>query len=438
MKYQRYEKYKDSGIEWLGEVPEEWGCFTIRRITKHHNQGFYTSDDYVDNGVDLLRITDIDDNSYIRKNDPPKVFVSKYDFERFKIEINDFLFARSGTIGRFGIVRIIDKDSVFASYLIRFKFDFTQVEIEYLRFWFQSNFFLEGLKSELHGGANQNIHAVNIKQRYVLIPPSQEQTTIANFLDRETTRIDTLISKKQKLIELLKEKRTALITRAVTKGLNPDARIKDSGIEWLGEVPEDWEVKEIKYNAKKVQTGITPPTSNEEYFDGNNDWFTPSDFSEMLKLKDSKRKVSNLAINKGFAKIFPKYSVLIVGIGATLGKVGYVTEDSSANQQINAIFFNNIIDAKFYSFFLHVNKNNIVASSNAATLAILNQSQTKKILVTTPSQIEKKLITNFLDRETDKIDTLISKIEQAITKHREYKTALISAAVTGKIKVTQS
>lgn len=192
----------------------------------------------------------------------------------------------------------------------------------------------------------------------------------------------------------------------------------------------------MKYVAKKVQTGSTPPSNEEQFYLEELNWYSPSDFSENLLLKNSKRKISKAAVSEGVVKMFPANSVLFVGIGATLGKVGYIDEPATSNQQINCLSFSSKEEAVFYTNFFYANQPNIVALANAATLAILNQSQMKDILIPVPTSNEE--LNNAIQHiqiETQKIDNTISKIEKEIALIQEYRTALISEVVTGKIKV---
>jgi type I restriction enzyme S subunit len=204
---------KDSGVEWLGEIPAHWEVVRVKSITAEHKQGFYTEQAYVDDGVKLVRITDIDDNADVSFVNMPFVDIPERTERQYCVSEGDFLFARSGTIGRFGVIRQPER-AVFASYLIRFRFK--EMNLEFLRYVFCSSYFRESLIASLHGGANQNIHAENIKERWLLVPSSAEQKSIAAFLDRETAKIDALVAKIRVAIERLKEYRTALISAAVT------------------------------------------------------------------------------------------------------------------------------------------------------------------------------------------------------------------------------
>jgi type I restriction enzyme S subunit len=280
-----------------------------------------------------------------------------------------------------------------------------------------------------------HIYASNLRDLLLPLGSVHEQTQIENYLDNKTAQIDDLIAKKEKLIKLLEEEKTAVINEAVTKGINPNVKLKDSGIEWLGKIPEHWEVKKLKYIAKKVQTGSTPPSNQEEYYKDEINWYTPSDFSDNLLLSASKRKVAHLAVAHNVVKLFPVNSVLVVGIGATLGKVGYIDIEGTSNQQINSISFSTLDKAKYYAKLFFVKRQSIVALSNASTLAILNQAQIKDIFMLFPKEKEIVSINQYIETETTRIDKTIETTKKLIELLKEYRTALISEAVTGKIKV---
>ena len=244
-----------------------------------------------------------------------------------------------------------------------------------------------------------------------------------------------MIAKKERLIQLLEEERTATINQAVTKGLNPNVPMKDSGIEWLGEIPEHWEVKRLRNIVETIKTGSTPPSEEIQYFEPQEiNWYGPGDFDRLI-LGDSKRKISKLAIEENKCRLFPSNSILLIGIGATVGKVGLAIEPCSSNQQINAIILKEQYNSIFYLYFLSTIKDIIVMEASSATLPIFNQTQTKNIVVSVPSIKEQNEIVEFIENQSTRIQTIISKSTEEIDLLKEYKTALISEVVTGKVDV---
>lgn len=179
MTYPAYPEYKDSGIPWIGKVPVGWNTLSIRRIVKNHLQGYYDSDGYVSEGVKLLRITDLVGNGKISTQDCPSVKETS-DIEKYLLQQGDFCFARTGEAGTFGFIeKSPDSKTVFASYLIRFRFK--NIDNRYLLYFFLSNNFFHGVSCRIHGGVNQNIHAKNIKDTNICIPLSPSNGRLRLF-----------------------------------------------------------------------------------------------------------------------------------------------------------------------------------------------------------------------------------------------------------------
>jgi type I restriction enzyme S subunit len=206
---------------------------------------------------------------------------------------------------------------------------------------------------------------------------------------------------------------------------------KNSGVGWLGDVPEHWKVMTIRRVASSVQTGTTPstePASAE--VEGGLAWYTPGDFRDALRLSTSLKKLSSNSIRNGEVRKFPPGSVLIVGIGATLGKVGYLERISSANQQINAVVPNASVDGYFLAYSLCVKAEIMRVLSNASTIGIMNQERTKEVPLAVPPLSEQSGITAFLDRETAKIDALVEEQRRLVDLLKEKRRAVISHTVT--------
>jgi type I restriction enzyme S subunit len=412
-RFKPYPKYKDSGVEWLGPIPAQWVIKRVKWITLSHKQGYYTEDAYIDGGVKLARITDIDDFGNVSFENMPFVDISRREESIFGLKDKDFVFARSGTIGRFGLVRQAER-SVFASYLICFRFK--ECFPEFLRFAFSSLFFRESLISTLHGGANQNVHAENIKEQSLAIPTFSEQCAIASFLDRETAKINALVAKKERLIALLHEKRMSLITRAVTKGLNPDVPMKDSGVVWLGEIPAHWKVKRLKYVARlRSGEAITSSTISEtgEYpvYGGN-----------------GLRGYTSAYTHEGE---FP----LIGRQGALCGCINYAQGRFWASEHaVVAAPTAGNLPVWLRDLLQSMKLNQYSESAAQPGLAVETIVGLK---VPVPPAEDQRAIAAFLDRETAEIESLIAKIREGIEKLKEYRIALISAAVTGKIDVRE-
>jgi len=275
----------------------------------------------------------------------------------------------------------------------------------------------------------------------VLLPTIPEQKVIATFLDRETARIDALIEKKERQIELLQEKRAALISHAVTKGVDPNVKMKDSGIEWLGLIPEGWEVKKIKYLSNKIGSGKTPRGGSETYLDSGILFIRSQNVQfDGLKLDDIAFISPEIDTEMATSRVEP-FDLLLNITGASIGRCTLVPEDlekANVNQHVCIIrpikeriipdYFNRYLSSSISQW-------QIFRSEEGVSREGLNFSQVSNIVVLIPSLPEQKKISGILDVESDKINALMEKIQLSIVKLREYRSALISAAVTGKIDV---
>ena len=435
LNWQKYPVYKSSGVEWLGDIPEHWEVKKIKRITQTHKQGYYTENPYIDEGVKLARITDIDDFGNVSFENMPFVEISEKNEKSFQLKKGDFLFARSGTIGRFGLVNALES-SVFASYLIRFRFK--NVEPEFLKFALSSSFFKESLISTLHGGANNNVHAENIKEQILVIPPTSEQQAVANFLDDKLAQIDEYIAKKQRMIELLKEQKTVIINQAVTKGINPDVPMKYSGVEWLGEIPEHWEAKKLKYLVEgKLKYGANEEAKSADKSQPR--YIRITDFDGDGKLRDETFR--SLEINLAKDYLLSEGDILFARSGATVGKTFQFKDYSGlacfAGYLIKAIPKESIILSDYLYLFTKSEVYDIWKTSIfiQATIQNIGADKYSCLSVSLPPISEQKEIVSFIEKKSEKIGRLLTVIEKEIKLIQEYRTTLISETVTGKIDV---
>lgn len=428
-RYKAYPAYKDSGVEWLGEIPEGWGVSKLKRLTDF--QVGWTPPTGNENNF-------VGENLWANISDLKEKFLSNTAnriSDKAAAEASMDITPKGSLLYSFklsvGAVSFVEKDmytnEAIASFLTTSK-----LPLAYL-FYALPIFVIENASTNIYGAKilNQEL----IKNANLIELPYKDAEKIAQFLDYETAKIDALIAKQEQLIELLKEKRQAVISHAVTKGLNPDAPMKDSGVEWLGQVPEHWEVVAVRNVTKFVSTGSTP--KREESFTETEEvnWFTPGDFLSHFILTDSEKYISRDSVIKGDAKLYPANSVVIIGIGATLGKVAVINKEFSCNQQINVVVPNEKIESHFLAYSLLAQKEQMQLSSNSSTIGIMNQDKTKSLKILAPPISEQLKIINFIRNELEKFDSLESKVLGLNLLLQERKTALISAAVTGKIDV---
>ena len=387
----------------------------------------------------MIRITDLDNEGNIDVSSSPFVQLTESEENIFSIKKGDFLFPRTGSIGLLGVAEQ-DMSAAFASYLIRFRFNQKALP-SFMKFYFMSDIFISGLLSDLHGGVNQNIHAENIKDQYMVLPPVSEQNKISIYLNSQTKQISSLIQKKQQMIALLEEEKTAIINEAVTKGVDPDAPMKDSGIEWLGMIPEHWEVKKLKHVAA-VRSGFALNGSIEV----ENSIKLP--YLRVANVQDGYLRLDNVtevSIDQTVAhRYFLQSGDLLMNEGGDNDKLG---RGCVWRGQINPCLHQNHVFAVRMKNNVNPDWINAVTLTNYArqyfmvhckqstNLASISQTNIKELPVLMPPSIEVIEILTFVGNHIDKIYQTITHIKKEIELLQEYRTALISEAVTGKIDV---
>ncbi|HHQ4571029.1 TPA: restriction endonuclease subunit S [Aeromonas veronii] len=435
-KYPPYPEYKDSGVEWLGDVPTDWRVIKLGFLATKIGSGKTPSGGatvYVDDGITFLRSQNVYDDG-LRLDDVVHI-TPDVDMEmaHSRVKPMDILINITGaSIGRTCIVPLGIGSANVNQHVCIIRLNKSEI-IRFVSWAVKAQSTKAQIDNAQTGAAREGLNFEQIASLLLSLPPETECEQISNFLDYETARIDRLIAQQQRLIELLKEKRQAVISHAVTKGLNPNAPMKDSGVEWIGQVPEHWEALPIKYVSWFVGTGGTPKDRDSFTDENEINWFTPGDFNGELVLDDSGKYVTKGSILSGDAKIYPAESVLIVGIGATLGKVGVCNFKFSCNQQINIVTPNRKIAVDFLAFSLLAQTEQMKQTSNASTIGIMNQEKTKGIQIAVPPVQEQTSLIIHLKKKLSDFSLTTSKAEQLIALLQERRSALISAAVTGKI-----
>ena len=308
-----------------------------------------------------------------------------------------------------------------------------QLDSSFLVFWL---IHIQPLLS-LYSTSNtqENLNAEKVGNLPLYIPSLIEQKRIASFLDYEAAKIDILIEKQQRLIELLTEKRQAVISHAVTKGLNPDVPMKDSGVEWLGEVPGHWEVGYLGYYAT-LETGATPSRANLKYWNGNIPWVKTGEI-RYDTIYETEEKVTDLAIKQTSIRLSPAGTLLMAmyGQGITRGRVALLGVPATYNQACVAITVNDEVFNEYMKWYFIAGYKALRDGGNETSQMNLNADIVRKFKVLVPSIYEQKSIVDYLINKLPTFDNLLNKANQQIQLMQERRTALISAAVTGKIDV---
>lgn len=432
-RYKAYPEYKDSGIEWVGDIPKDWSMWKLAHAFNEigsgttpptSNEEWFKGDiPWITTGE--LREKVIVDTKKKLTKDTLKAFPTLRKYPVGSVAIAMY----GATIGRLGILGAEATTNQACCVMTHSK----QINNKYLFYWLWA--FKEDIIRLSSGGGQPNINQEKVASLRVSAPVSKEQQKIANFLDHETAKIDTLITKQEKLIELLKEKRQAVISHAVTKGLNPDAPMKDSGVEWLGEVPEHWDMKRLKYLGE-AKNGLT---------------YSPDDVVSqeegVLVLRSSNIQDAKLSFTDNVyvdmdipSRIRTKENDLLIcsrnGSRKLIGKNALITKEA-VDMAFGAfmVIFRSEVNPYLYwvlnsPLFEYQSGSFLTSTINQLTIGNLEGME-----VPLPPKNEQEDIKAYLINKTIKFDQLINKAVYKVKLLNERKTALISAAVTGKIDV---
>jgi type I restriction enzyme S subunit len=440
-RFKPYPAYKDSGVEWLGEIPAHWEVNRLKFVLKAPlKYGANEAAEFDDPDLPrYVRITDISENDGLRdetfKSLPADVA------EEYLLREGDLLFARSGaTAGKTFLYRKAWGVCAYAGYLIRARLDAGRCHPQFVRYFTASSGYWDWLASSFIQATIQNVSAERYASLSVPLALLPEQRVIAAFLDRETARIDALVAKKERLIELLQEKRTALITRAVTKGLDPNVPMKDSGIEWLGEIPAHWEVKPLK---QAVSFAEGPGILAVDFVDEGVPLLRISGIGGRTASLAGCNFLSPKLVGRRWAHFRVQISDLLISGSASRGLCSEVDDVT-----VGAIPYTGIIIVRprmessvknFVRWFFLSEEflTQAELASTGSTIQHFGPTHLSTMALALPPLPEQGAVADYLDRETAKMAALVSKVRAAIDRLKELRTALISAAVTGKIDVRE-
>ena len=426
-----YPAYKDSGVEWLGEIPGHWEAKRLK-FSAHLNAGQSPSSKVVSEYPDGLPF--LQGNAEFGPISPiPRLACDDATKRAYAGDILLSVRAPVGAINiadqTYGIGRGLcaiqpapGLEARFAYYLLAT-----------VRLW---------LKGAATGSTYDAVTASDIGSLPAILPSAGEQRAIAAFLDRETAKIDSLVAKKERLIELLQEKRTALISHAVTKGLDPGVPLKDSGVEWLGEIAAHWEVLRLfrlTPSDRGIMYGIVLPGPNVP--DGVPIVKGGDVHPERLRVDRLNR--TDPDIEAGHVRSRLRAGDLVYAIRGSIGDVAIIPDElegANLTQDAARVAYTAQTHGQWllYTLKSSVTFAQLDAGALGATIRGINIRDLKRVVVPLPPHEEQHAIAAFLDRETAQIDALVAKVREAIERLKELRTALISAAVTGKIDVREA
>ena len=432
-RFRPYPEYRDSGVEWLGEIPAHWNLERLKNCVARLESGGTPESDNVaywtdeEHGIPWVAISDMTRDFHLHvtaKRITEKGRMSK----RLRIlPVGTLLYSMYASLGK---VALLETEAVINQAILGVVPRESAALRDYLRWWFE---FIQAHVQVLSASNTQdNLSAERVRNMPVVRPVViEEQHTIAAILDRETAKIDGLVADKERLIDLLQEKRTALITRAVTRGLDPDVPMKDSGVEWLGEIPAHWEARSSRSLFRDVDR--RSETGEEELL-------TVSHLTGVTRRSEKNVTMIEALSHKGY-KICEPGELVVNTLWGWMGALGIAWERGIVRPAYNVYRVNASLQPRFVDYYCRTPGTvcDITRHSKGVWKSRLRiyPDDFREVLVVVPPRSEQEAIAAFLDRETAKIDALIDKVHQAIDRLKEFRTGLISAAVTGKIDVRE-
>ena len=441
--YLAYTEYKDSGMEWLGKIPTSWNPIPLKFLVATRKGIAFKSSDFIDSGCKVVKASDIKNNTILDsaffidesfKSLFPKAILQKEEIVISTVGSNPDV--KNSAVGQIGVVPEYLGESLLNQNTVVFTSKFsTSIQNRFLFYVLISTPYRDHLDLHAHGTANQaSLNITDMLSFQIALPSIEEQRSIARFLDYKTAQIDALIAKKETLLKKLAEKRTALISQAVTKGCDRTVPMKDSSIEWLGEIPAHWELVRMRRRWKVIDC----KHKTVEFID---EGFPIASIGEVRDHKFNLEQAKRASLDDYLDLIDgrkPEKNDLIYSRNATVGCVGFVDED------IDFCLGQDVCLIKTFTEnnrFLWWQLQSISVTDQlqsifvGATFKRINVADIKAYLVCCPPVDEQQNIAQYLDEKTKVIDQQKVQIEEAIAKLKEYRTALITNAVTGKINV---
>ncbi|WP_202732877.1 restriction endonuclease subunit S [Acinetobacter pittii] len=435
-KYQKYAKYQDSGVEWLGEIPSHWDSKPLKYLCTYNDEVLLetTFKEAEIQYIDIGSVSAVGGISHIEM----MIFKDAPSRARRIVKDGDVIISTVRTY----LEAIAPIDNPPENLIVSTGFAVIRPN-QYLYKGFAA-YCLRAkgfIKEVVARSVGVSYPAINSSELVNITIPSveySEQVKIANFLDHETAKIDTLIAKQEKLIALLKEKRQAVISHAVTKGLNPNVPVKDSGVEWLGVVPEHWEVCKIQYYAK-IESGHTPSKTNEKYWENCTiPWVSLNDSKQLRAvdyISDTKYKISELGLANSSARILPKDTVVFTR-DASIGLSAITTKEMAVSQHLIAwLPKKEKLSPEFLLLIFYAMEKEFNRYTFGSTIKTIGMDDVSSLIAAFPSLAEQLDIVERCFNQFVIIDKSIEKSLALLEILKEKRIALISAAVTGKIDV---
>jgi type I restriction enzyme S subunit len=440
--YKPYPEYRDSGVEWIARLPKDWARAAIKHVLATPiTDGPHETPAFLTVGIEFLSVDGIQDGELVFDG---KRFISHDDHARYskkaKPQIDDVLVGKSASVGKVARVKTSVEFNVWSPLAI-LRSNTEKCRPAYLEFALKADPAQQQILLAGNTSTQANIGMDRLGSVGIPIPPIDEQDQLTQNIERETKRIDSLITNKTRFIELLKEKRQALITHAVTKGLNPNVKFRDSGVEWIGAVPDAWSFQPIKFLAS-IGNGSTPTKDNNTYWEnGHFPWLTSSCVNQDL-VNSADQFVTDAALRECHLPVIVPPAVLIgiTGQGKTRGMASTLLIEATINQHIAYLKPKpQILLIEFLRMFLDASYGWLRFESEAvgSTKGAITCEQLGNTKIPLPSLVEQQNILDGARQTLSLIDRLSKKTQHSIDLLKERRSAFITAAVTGQIDLRE-
>lgn len=426
-------RMKDSGIEWIGEIPEDWGIGKIKYFSKISagSTPDRTNEHFWNGQINWMSSGEINQGKVIQTAEKITELGLKSSSTKV-LPVGTVMLALNGQGKTKGTAAILGIETASNQSLASFIINKQMLNEYFVYYYFKANYFnIRGMKGEDRDGLNLQL----VSNISVPIPSLSEQAKIADFLDKKVAQLDKVKVLLEEQIATLQDYRQSLIYETVTKGLDKTVPMKDSGVDWIGQVPEGWGVKPIKYIFGIIGSGTTPDSSKQEYYDGNINWLQSGDLYKTDYVDTVSKTITELGYKSSASlKIYQAPFVALAMYGASIGNLAISRIDACVNQAV-VVMKAEEATVRFAKYALECSKTELIFAAQGGTQPNINQVLIKNWKLPLPNESDAKRITDFLDKKTSQINQMIDIKQKQIDNINHQRQTLIYDVVTGKRRV---
>ena len=420
---ERYNEYKDSGELWLGEIPSHWGLRRTKYVWKE-------TDSRSEFGSEQLLSVSQYDGVREAQSDSRSESLKGYKIVKQDELVINIMLAWLGGLG------VSKHEGIVSPAYCVYKLQDAQ-NPRFLHYLYRTPMYLAEFARHSTGivPSRWRMYTDDFGEVLTLLPPIEEQDAMVAYLDTATAKIDEAIAQQQKMIDLLNERKQIIINNAVTKGLNPDAPMKDSGVDWIGEIPEHWEVMKTSHIFHHIGSGTTPKSGREDYYSEDGIPFLQTGDLNDGFINETSKHITEKALRDTNLKLYPKGSLVVAMYGATIGKLGILNIDTTVNQACCVLPTSDRVGNKFAMHVLSTAKADLLLKSRGGGQPNISQDTIRNEKIVVPPLAEQNEIVQYIEHSCTPIDGAISNATKQISLLQERKQIIINDVVIGKVKV---